>query len=131
MTVWGLRVKELLDAKGQTAAWLSRETGIARSTISNWLNNPSGVQPKPGHVAKVAKAFKLEARDLAPYGGYPIITSKDDGERQARKEALAAMPRLAQIAEDIATKLSPRDQDTALSMVEAFIASRQAQKGSQ
>lgn len=130
MAVWGLRIKELLAEQKKTPSWLAQRSGIARSTISNWLNNPNGVTPKPEHVAKVAKALGTTTRELAPYAGYPIINSSDVGERQARINAIAASPRLAKAAEDIAKELSARDQDTVLSMIETFISSRRAPKGS-
>lgn len=121
MALWGLKVKELLDEQNKSAAWLARETGIARSTISNWLNNPDGVIPHPDMVAKVAKAFGKTARELAPYGGYPIITSADEGAHRARLQQLAASPRLAHMM-GVIEGLSATDQDTVISMVEAFIA---------
>ena len=131
MALWGLKVKELLDDNQKSAAWLSRETGIARSTISNWLNKPDGVTPKPDMVARVAKAFGKTARELAPYGGYPIMTSSDEGEHQARLKSIAASPRLAQMM-GLIEGLNATDQDTVISIVEAFISrARKGRQGSQ
>lgn len=87
------------------------------------MNNPDGVQPKPLQVAKVAKAFGLKTRDLAPYAGYPITASADDTERTTRRAALSEQPRVVQFLAGL-DRLNAKDQDTVLSMLEAFISSR-------
>ena len=122
MNAWGLKIGELLAAKGKRPSWLAKEAGVSRSTVNNWLNNPEGVQPTPLNVAKVAKAFGMKTRELAPYAGYPINASADDTERTARRANLD--PRAAKMLDGV-ERLKPRDQDTVYSMVEAFIASRQ------
>lgn len=118
MSAWGTKVGDLLRERGKSQKWLAEETGIARSTITNWLANPS-VRPDPANVAKVAKAFGLKARDLAPYAGYTITESRTDAERQARIAAIEASPRLAH-GIDLLRGLKPRDQDTVLSMIEGL-----------
>lgn len=118
-TTWGLKVQELLKEAGKSPAWLAKEAKIARSTVVNWLNNPNGVQPKPEMIARVAKAFGKTARELAPYGGYPIVTSSDEGERLARLNAIETTPREDRLL-GLLRQLSPRDQDTVMSMVEAW-----------
>ena len=128
-TTWGLKVQELLKEAGKTPAWLAREAKIGRSTVINWINNPNGVTPKPEQIAKVAKAFGKTARELAPYGGYPIVTSSDEGERLARIRAITTTPRETQLLGDL-RKLSARDQDTVLSLVEAWIKMRGDDTGS-
>lgn len=122
-TTWGLKVQELLKEAGKTPAWLAREAKIGRSTVINWINNPNGVTPKPEQIAKVAKAFNKTARELAPYGGYPIVQSSDEGERLARIKAIETTPREARLLGDL-RRLSPRDQDTVLSLVEAWVKMR-------
>jgi transcriptional regulator with XRE-family HTH domain len=102
---------------------LAKEIKVARSTVMNWLNNPEGVTPKPLMVAKVAKAFDLKTRDLAPFAGYPVVASADDTERTARRAELRESPRAAAMLNGL-EQLNARDQDTVMSMVEAFIASR-------
>lgn len=124
MNGWGLKIKELLDQEKKTQAWLAKHAGVARSTVSNWLNNPEGVQPEPLQVAKVAKAFGLRTRDLAPFAGYPIHASASDTERTSRRAALQEQPRVVRFLDGL-DQLKARDQDTVLSMLEAFIASRQ------
>lgn len=123
MNAWGLKVREMLDTKGKNAAWLAKAAGVSRSTVANWLNNEEGVTPKPLQVAKVAKAFEMKTRDLAPYAGYPISASADDTERSARRAALQESPRVSQLLDGL-DRLNARDQDTVISMLEAFIASR-------
>lgn len=129
MTAWGTRVKELLREHKKNAAWLSKQTGIARGTISNWLNSPEGVRPEPENVALVAKAFGLKARDLAPYAGYPITESRDTNERTRRRLAIIeASPRFASAVDDI-DRLSAHDQDTLFSLIETFVTSRGGNSG--
>ena len=124
MTAWGTKVAELLREHKKNAAWLAKQTGIARGTISNWLNNPEGVRPEPDNVGLVAKAFGLKTRDLAPYAGYPIQDSKDTNDRSRRRlNIIEASPRFANAVDKI-DRLSARDQDTLFSMIETFVASR-------
>ena len=123
MNAWGLKVAELLSQHKRKPSWLAKEAGVSRSTVGNWLNNPDGVTPKPLQVAKVAKAFGLKTRDLAPFAGYPINASANDTERTARRAALQEQPRVSRLIDGL-DRLNARDQDTVLSMLEAFIASR-------
>jgi transcriptional regulator with XRE-family HTH domain len=123
MNAWGLRVRELLDEAGEKPSWLAKRAGVSRSTVTNWLNNPDGVTPKPLQVAKVAKAFGIKTRDLAPFAGYPIHASADDTERTVRRAALQESERVRTVLDGL-DKLNARDQDTVLSMLEAFITSR-------
>ena len=123
MNAWGLKVAELLSQHKKKRSWLAKEAGVSRSTVSNWLNNPEGVTPEPLQVAKVAKAFGLKTRDLAPFAGYPINASADDTERTARRAALTEQPRVVQFLNGL-DRLNARDQDTVLSMLEAFIHAR-------
>lgn len=124
MTAWGMKIKELLAQHNKSASWLAQETKIARSTISNWLNNPDGVTPKPDKVARVARAFGLKARDLAPYAGYTIAPSESADEREARLRSLMLNKRWSDALDEAARTLSVRDQDTVISMIESFTASR-------
>jgi ParB-like chromosome segregation protein Spo0J len=123
MNAWGSKVQELLDARSKRPSWLAKEIHAARSTVTNWLQNPEGVTPTPLMVAKVAKAFEMKTRDLAPYAGYPVHASMDDTERTARRAELRESPRAAAMLNGL-EQLNARDQDTVMSMVEAFIASR-------
>lgn len=123
MNAWGLKVQELLTQHDKKPSWLAKAAGVSRSTVGSWLNNPDGVQPKPLQVAKVAKAFGLKTRDLAPFAGYPINASADDTERTARRAALSEQPRVVQFLDGL-DRLNAKDQDTVLSMLEAFISSR-------
>jgi hypothetical protein len=123
MNAWGLKIQELLDANHKKPSWLAKEIKASRSTITNWLNSTEGVTPKPLMVAKVAKAFDLKTRDLAPYAGYPINASMDDTERTSRRAALQESPRVAALIDQL-DRLNARDQDTVISMLETFITSR-------
>ena len=123
MNAWGLKVQELLDANKKRPSWLANEIHAARSTVMNWLNSPEGVTPKPIMVAKVAKAFGMKTRDLAPYAGYPMHVSADSTERSVRRAALQESPRVAALLDGL-DRLSARDQDTVISMLETFVTSR-------
>jgi transcriptional regulator with XRE-family HTH domain len=123
-TTWGLRVAELLREHKKSPAWLAKQTGISRGAISNWINNPDGVQPEPGNVTSVALAFGLKARDLAPYAGFPITESKDLDDRARRRlRTIESSERFAKAVDKI-DRLSARDQDTLYSLVETFIENR-------
>lgn len=124
MATWGLRVSELLKEHKKSPAWLAKQTGISRGAISNWLNNPDGVNPAPENVTSVARAFGMKARDLAPYAGYPITESKDIDDRARRRlQVIESSERFATAVDKI-DQLSARDQDTLFSLVETFIANR-------
>lgn len=120
MAQFGMKVQELLRANGKDAAWLATQTGIANSTISNWLSDPD-VQPKPSSVAKVAMAFGLTADDLAAAAGYVIRQSKNNDERAARRDALLASSPRWESALDRLAKKPARQQDVALSMLESYL----------
>lgn len=67
-------IEEALDDLGRDKAWLSRETGIARSTINGWKRNPR--PPKAKSVNLVADTLGLdrdEARRLAGFTGAPVV----------------------------------------------------------
>jgi transcriptional regulator with XRE-family HTH domain len=120
MAQFGVKVQELLLAAGKDAAWLATQTGIANSTISNWLTDPK-VQPKPSSVAKVALAFGVTVDDLAPAAGYVIRQSANDSERTARIDALlTTSPRWESALVRLAKKPAYH-QDVALSMLEAYL----------
>lgn len=121
MAQFGVRVQELLRSAGKDASWLAMQTGIANSTISNWLSNPK-VQPKPSSVAKVASAFGVTVDDLAADAGYVIRQSVNDNVRAARRDALlASSPRWEKALDRLSGK-SAHDQDIALSMLESYLA---------
>ena len=120
MAQFGVKVQELLRQRGRDASWLAAQTGIANSTISNWLTHAT-VQPKPSSVAKVARAFGVSVDELAAAAGYVIHQSVDDNEREARRDALlAASPRWASALDRLAQKPA-HQQDVALSMIESYL----------
>lgn len=121
MSAFGNRVWELLQARQRDASWLAAQTGIAHSTISNWLTNPKDVQPKPSSVARVAKALGVPTDDLSAAAGYIIRISRSDDERAARMAALLDQsPRYGSALERLARK-SAYHQDIALSMLESYL----------
>lgn len=120
MAQFGVKVQELLRVAGKDASWLAAQTGIANSTISNWLSHPT-VQPKPSSVAKVATAFSVSVDELAASAGYVIRQSADDSDRAARRTALlAASPRWESALDRLAQKPA-HQQDVALSMLESYL----------
>lgn len=121
MAAFGLKVQELLRANGKDAMWLATRTGISNSTISNWLTNPK-VQPKPSSVERVAAAFGASVDELAEAAGYVIRLSRDDSEREARRNSLPnSSPRWATALDRLAQKPAYH-QDVALSMLESYLA---------
>lgn len=121
MAQFGLKVQELLRRAGKDASWLAAQTGIANSTISNWLSDPK-VQPKPSSVAKVATAFGIDVGDLSIDAGYVIRQSANDGARTARRDALVATSSRWESALDKLAEKSAYHQDVALSMLESYLA---------
>jgi transcriptional regulator with XRE-family HTH domain len=121
MAAFGLKVQELLRANGKDAAWLAVRTGISNSTISNWLSDPK-VQPKPSSVERVAAAFEVSVDELAESAGYVIRQSKDNDEREARRNALLANSPRWQSALDRMAQKPAYHQDVALSMLESYLA---------
>lgn len=120
MSAFGTEVKRRLAAIGKDASWLHVQTGISHSTISNWFTNPK-VQPKPSTVARVAKALECDPADLAPFAGYTIRYSKDDGERGGRRNAiLASRPEWEKRIEQLPL-LEAHEEDFLLSMIENYI----------
>jgi transcriptional regulator with XRE-family HTH domain len=121
MSAFGTEVKRRLAAIGKDASWLAVQTKISHSTISNWFNNTKDVQPKPSTVARVAKALGCDPVELAPFAGYTIRYSKDDGERGERRAAiLAARPRWEKRIEQLPL-LEANEEDFLLSMIEHYI----------
>ena len=123
MSAFGVKVQELLRQRGHDASWLAAQTGIDNSTISNWLNNPNNVTPKPSSVAKVAKAFGITVDDLAVAAGYTIRQSSSDDARLQRINTLMAQnPRIERIHERL-SRLPAVEADRVLSMLEAYLSS--------
>jgi transcriptional regulator with XRE-family HTH domain len=120
MAQFGMKVRELLSSAGKDAAWLATQTGIANSTISNWLSNPS-VQPKPSSVEKVANAFGVKVDELAGAAGYVIRQSVSNDERAARRDALVASSPRWETALDRLARKPAYHQDVALSMLESYL----------
>lgn len=56
------RIKAVLAEKDKTSTWLAEELGVNRSTVSKWCTNQ--IQPPIETLFKIAKALKVEARDL-------------------------------------------------------------------
>lgn len=61
-------LKKLMESQGMTLSALSRETGVPKQTIHNWL---CGTEPKHlDHVRSVAHFFNLSIENLC-YGENP------------------------------------------------------------
>lgn len=59
-----LEVRDLINAKGSSISWLSRETGVKRGTLVNYVTRMRS--PMPVDVMdKVAGAFGLTLVELA------------------------------------------------------------------
>jgi len=120
MSAFGVKVRELLAARGKDASWLHQQTSIAHSTISNWFSDPV-VRPKPETVAKVAKALDVTVADLAPSAGYEIRASIDGDERaQRRADIVHARPRLGSVIDRL-PNLTAEKEDMILTMIESLL----------
>lgn len=116
-------VQTELDRIGQDWAWLSRQTNIAQSTFTKWKNEPDLI-PDLGSLAIVASKLGTSLRPLIEACGFPVDDTAGYADRQARARALvAAVPRLAEVAEDLA-KLKPDDQDSLMASIEGWIRDR-------
>lgn len=63
------KLKELLKAKDMTASQLSRKTGIAKTTVSDWL---AGSPPKDVRQVKKAADFFGVSVDFLCFGREPV-----------------------------------------------------------
>lgn len=112
-----------LNSKGKTWAWLARETGFSESTFTKWKKQ-NVLIPELDKIALVAAKLGVSLRVLVEACGYPVDESVGYLDRQARARALvAAVPRLAEVAEDIA-KLRPDDQESLIAFIEGWIRDR-------
>lgn len=135
MTPFGSKVRSLLAAHNLTAEWLSEQTGITKSTISDWMTKTE-VSPRPSTVRKVVKAFKGHVKDLhqlatalAEAAGYAFVASENETEREARRrEAMRADPRLARHIDHLIA-LDGEHQDDFYSFSEAWNGTSRRRKG--
>lgn len=120
-------IDEELKRQGKNWAWLARETNFSEGTFSNWKSDPGRV-PDLYTLALVSSKLKISLRVLIEACGYPVDESVEYTDRQARARALvAAVPRLAEVAEDIA-KLKPDDQDALLVTIETWLQERERRR---
>lgn len=52
-----IKLKELLEEKGKTMYWLSKQTGVRPNTVSQWVNNEELSEDKK------VKSINLEVLD--------------------------------------------------------------------
>lgn len=72
-------IEEALDELGRDKAWLSRETGIARSTINDWKRNPRPPKAKSVNlVADILDMDRDEARRLAGFTSTPVVDASGE-----------------------------------------------------
>lgn len=57
-------IKHLMKQHGWTQLKLSKEAGISKSTISDYLNSKTLINP--GNVEKIATAFKVSKSEIDP-----------------------------------------------------------------
>ncbi len=56
------RIKAVLAEKQLSGKWLANEIGRTENTVSRWCSNK--VQPSPENLLEIAKALKVDVRDL-------------------------------------------------------------------
>ena len=74
-----LRLDELLEAKGHTAYWLGKETGINHATISQ-LRNGNLKAIRFDYIDKICEALDCEPGDF-------IVRVKTEGKKKAKAKA--------------------------------------------
>lgn len=108
-----------MTAQGVDARRLSIELRVSEGTIHNWLFE--GAIPGMRNLVELGRFFNVSTETVIQLAGYDVIPSRTPDERERRRaEALARLPRYAEIAEKIA-KLSPAKQDAYLSVIEKMI----------
>jgi transcriptional regulator with XRE-family HTH domain len=122
MSPFGSKVREILERSNLNAEWLHNQTGLTKSTISDWMTK-ADVTPRPGTVKRVAKAlapYGASYEELSEAAGYAFVASADESEREARRrEAVRANPRVGRHIDRILA-LDARRQDEWLSFDEAW-----------
>ena len=56
------RIKVVLVEKKRTSKWLSKQMGVAPSTVSKWCTNSS--QPDLGNLLKIADLLEVDIKEL-------------------------------------------------------------------
>lgn len=126
MSEFGNKIKALLDGIGRNEQWLSDQTGIAKSTISEWGSNPDRI-PKPPTMHKLVKLFTpygIDPDEIYEAAGYRMVESQSANERMQRLERLAATdPSVLDQMENIA-QLPPPDQEEIVRLLDAWFTAR-------
>ena len=124
MSVFGTYIGALMRQKGWSQADLAAEVEVAPSTVSNWLNNDDPVIPKPATLNRLADKFGVSRREMLEHAGFEIEDSPSPAARAGRIARLVEkMPRVQEINEEL-FRLSPEEQDIALSVLEAHLRER-------
>lgn len=69
--------EKLLKQRGITAYKVSKDTGIAQSTFSDWKNERS--RPKQDKLRKIAEYFNVTVDYLLGNEEIPVALSRDNG----------------------------------------------------
>ncbi len=92
----GEEVRRLRQERGWSQPRLSVESGIAVSALSSIENGHRN--PNAGTLAKLARAFGVEVRDLFPKGQSPLPFDEERGR--------PVSPELAERVEDLASEFA-------------------------
>ena len=128
MSVFGTYIKMLMDGKGWSQSDLAAKIGVAPSTVNNWINNEDPVIPKPAALNELADKFGVTRREMLEHAGFEIEDSPSQEARAGRYgKLIEGMPRVQEIAEEL-FKLTPEEQDIALSVLEAHLRERRRRR---
>lgn len=73
--MYRLNIRKLLDEKGKSQYWLSKQTGISQNNISKIYNGET-VNIRLDTINKLCNALECDPGDL--FTANPIIFEKDD-----------------------------------------------------
>lgn len=60
-----MNLRGLLKEKDLSAAWLARQLGVSRQSVSNWCRGDE--EPRLKHVRKIAEVFHMTIEEVLNY----------------------------------------------------------------
>ena len=119
------------DARNWTRQDLADKSGIPYPTIARWENPRGRVKPDHEGIQALARAFDMPAGRVLAFIGYPIRESLNNGERDQRWEgirrSIESDPRAERMLE-LFESAEDEDKDTALTILEAHLATRRRRR---
>lgn len=85
MEAFGERLERLLEERGVTPRALSREIGVASSTLFGWLGPAGSIPRKLDQLEALCRFLRVTADDLL-FGGDPVGEADLSGQFKTRDE---------------------------------------------